>query len=167
MSKSLPYAGRIHIYSAPIALTQHIEWAINQHLGQVVKINWSNQPLAAGSKAMEFEWQHLKPIAAQLAASLKAWHYIRFEIRQVSKNTGDATLYRATADLGLHQVNISSIGDVMLNENQINTAIKNSLTYEKLQNNLESALGIAWDSELEPYRIALASGMLDSISKSG
>jgi len=167
VSKSLPYAGRIHIYSAPIALTQHIEWAINQHLGQVVKINWSNQPLAAGSKAMELEWQHLKPIAAQLAVSLKAWHYIRFEIRQLSKITGDATLFRATADLGLHQVNISSIGDVMLNENQINTAIKNSLTYEKLQSNLESALGIAWDSELEPYRIALASGMLDSISKSG
>jgi hypothetical protein len=116
---------------------------------------------------MEFEWQHLKPIAAQLAASLKAWHYIRFEIRQLSKITGDATLFRATADLGLHQVNISSIGDVMLNENQINTAIKNSLTYEKLQSNLESALGIAWDSELEPYRIALASGMLDSISKIG
>jgi hypothetical protein len=167
VSKSLPYAGRIHIYSAPIALTQHIEWAINQHLGQVVKINWVNQPLAAGSKAMEFEWQHLKPIAAQLATSLKAWHYIRFEIRQVSKNTGDATLYRATADLGLHQVNISSIGDVILNENQINTAIKQALTYEKLQSNLENALGVAWDSELEPYRIALAMGLPGQVSRSG
>ena len=146
---------------------QHIEWAINQAVGQVVSFTWVNQPLNPGSKAMEFEYKHQIPIAAKLSTALKAWHYIRFEIRQLSKITGDATLFRATADLGLHQVNISSIGDVMLNENQINTAIKNSLTYEKLQNNLESALGIAWDSELEPYRIALASGMLDSISKSG
>ena len=167
MSKSLPYAGRIHIYSAPIALTQHIEWAINQHLGQVVKINWVNQPLAAGSKAMEFEWQHLKPIAAQLATSLKAWHYIRFEIRQVSKNTGDATLYRATADLGLHQVKLASNGDVVLNENQVNSILKNSLSYEKLQANLENALGISWDLELEPYRLALATPILDTVSKSG
>ena len=167
MSKSANYAGRIHIYSTPGALIQHIEWAINQALGQVVSLSWVNQPLNPGSKAMEFEYKHQIPIAAKLSTALKAWHYIRFEIRQLSKITGDATLFRATADLGLHQVNISSIGDVMLNENQINTAIKNSLTYEKLQNNLESALGIAWDSELEPYRIALASGMLDPISKSG
>ena len=167
MSKSLPYAGRIHIYSAPIALTQHIEWAINQHLGQVVKINWVNQPLAAGSKAMEFEWQHLKPIAAQLATSLKAWHYIRFEIREVNKNTQDATYYRATPDLGLHQAQLASNGDVVLNENQVNSILKNSLSYEKLQANLENALGISWDLELEPYRLALATPILDTVSKSG
>jgi plasmid stability protein len=167
VSKSLPYAGRIHIYSAPIALTQHIEWAINQHLGQVVKINWVNQPLAAGSKAMEFEWQHLKPIAAQLATSLKAWHYIRFEIREVNKNTQDATYYRATPDLGLHQAQLASNGDVVLNENQVNSILKNSLSYEKLQANLENALGISWDLELEPYRLALATPILDTVSKSG
>ena len=45
--------------------------------------------------------------------------------------------------------------------------IKNSLSYEKLQVNLENALGNSWDIELEPYRIALAGPMLDTVSKSG
>ena len=167
MSKSSNYAGRILIYSAPAALQEHITWAIEQGLGQVIKLPWQNQPLSPATKALQLEYKHHIPIAAKLATALKAWHYIRFEIRQVSKNTGDATLYRATADLGLHQVNISSIGDVILNENQINTAIKQSLTYEKLQSNLENALGVAWDSELEPYRIALAMGLPGQVSRSG
>ena len=58
-------------------------------------------------------------------------------------------------------------GDLVLNENQINTILKNSLSYEKLQANLENALGISWDLELEPYRLALATPILDTVSKSG
>ena len=167
MSKSLPYAGRILIYSTPGALIQHIEWAINQAVGQVVTLSWVNQPLNPGSKAMEFEYKSHLPIAAKLAAALKAWHYIRFEIREINKTTQDATYYRATPDLGLHQAHLASNGDVVLNENQVNSILKNSLSYEKLQVNLENALGISWDIELEPYRIALAGPMLDTVSKSG
>jgi hypothetical protein len=146
---------------------QHIEWAINQAVGQVVSFTWVNQPLNPGSKAMEFEYKHHLPIAAKLVIALKAWHYIRFEVREVNKNTQDVIFFRATPELGLHQVSATTNGDVVLNENQINTIIKNSLSYEKLQANLENALGVNWDIELEPYRIALASGMLDSVSKSG
>ena len=36
-----------------------------------------------------------------------------------------------------------------------------------LKSNLESALGMQWEIELEPYRLALASGMAESVSKSG
>jgi hypothetical protein len=146
---------------------QHIEWAINQVIGQVISFTWVNQPLNPGSKAMEFEYKHHMPIAAKLATALKAWHYIRFEIREVNKNTQDATYYRATPDLGLHQAQLASNGDVVLNENQVNSILKNSLSYEKLQANLENALGINWDLELEPYRLALAGPMLDTVSKSG
>ena len=146
---------------------QHIEWAINQALGQVVSFTWVNQPLNPGSKAMEFGYKHHLPIAAKVAIALKAWHYIRFEVREVNKNTQDAIFYRATPELGLHQVSTASNGDVVLNENQVNTILRNSLSYEKLQSNLENALGVNWDIELEPYRLALASGMLDSASKSG
>ena len=146
---------------------QHIEWAINQALGQVVSFTWVNQPLNPGSKAMEFEYKSQLPIAAKVTIALKAWHYIRFEVREVNKNTQDAIFYRATPELGLHQVSTASNGDVVLNEHQINTILRNSLSYEKLQSNLENALGVNWDIELEPYRLALASGMLDSASKSG
>ena len=167
MSKSANYAGRILIYSTPGALIQHIEWAINQAVGQVVSLSWVNQPLNPGSKAMEFEYKHNLPIAAKLAAALKAWHYIRFEMREINKNTNDATLYRVSPDLGLHQASLASNGDVVLNENQVNTILKNSTTHDRLINNLENALGNQWEAELEPYRLALASGLKDIVSKSG
>ena len=117
--------------------------------------------------AMEFDYQDQKSVAAKLALALKGWHYIRFEIREINKKTQDVIFYRATPELGLHQVSTASNGDVVLNENQINAILKNSLTYEKLQVNLENALGVAWDNELEPYRLALASGMYQKVSKSG
>ena len=167
MSKSANYAGRILIYSVPIALTQHIQWAIDQGLGQVIKLPWQNQPLNPSSKALELEYKHQMPVAAKLATALKAWHYIRFEIREINKTTQDATYYRATPDLGLHQAHLASNGDVVLNENQVNSILKNSLSYEKLQSNLENALGISWDLELEPYRIALAGYMSESACRSG
>jgi hypothetical protein len=116
---------------------------------------------------MEFEYKHQHPVADQIANALKGWHYIRFEISQSNKSTGDIVLYRATPDLGLHQASLASNGDVVINENQVNTILKNSLSYEKLQANLENALGINWDLELEPYRLALAGPMLDTVSKSG
>jgi hypothetical protein len=56
---------------------------------------------------------------------------------------------------------------VVINENQVNTILKNSMTHDRLINNLESALGNQWEVELEPYRIALASGMKEIVSKSG
>ena len=167
MSKSANYAGRIQIYSTPSALIQHIEWAINQALGQVHSFSWVNQPLNPGSKAMEFEYKVQIPIAAKLSTALKAWHYIRFEVREINKNTQDSTFYRATPELGLHQVSTASNGDVVINENQVNTILKNSITHDRLINNLENALGNQWEAELEPYRIALASGMKEIVSKSG
>jgi hypothetical protein len=167
VSKSLLYVGRILIYSTPAALAQHIEWAISRKLGQVINLKWVNQPLNPATLAMEFEYQHQSPVADQIATVLKGWHYIRFEITQVNKNTRDAVLYRATPDLGLHQANLSSLGDVVLNENQVNTILKNSFTNDRLISNLENALGNAWELELEPYRLALALGMKNIVSKSG
>ena len=167
MGNTQNYAGRIHIYSAPAALTQHIEWAINQHLNQVVKITWQPQPLLPGCLATDLEYKSKLPVAAKIATALKGWHYIRFEISQSNKSTGDTVLYRATPDLGLHQASLASNGDVVINENQVNTILKNSMTHERLINNLENALGNQWEAELEPYRIALASGMKEIVSKSG
>lgn len=167
MSNTQTYAGRIHIYSAPAALTQHIEWAINQHLNQVFKITWVAQPLLPGYLATELEYKSRQPVAAKLATALKSWHYLRFEIRQINLQTLDATLYRITPDLGLHQASLASNGDVVINENQLNQIISNSYSHKMLQSNLESALGNQWEIELEPYRLALASGMAGSVSKSG
>jgi hypothetical protein len=55
----------------------------------------------------------------------------------------------------------------VINENQLNQIITNSYSHKMLKSNLESALGMQWEVELEPYRLALASGMAESVSQSG
>jgi hypothetical protein len=55
----------------------------------------------------------------------------------------------------------------VVNENQLNQIITNSYSHKMLKSNLENALGMQWEIELEPYRLALASGMAESVSKSG
>ena len=167
MSKSLPYAGRILIYSTPAALTQHIEWALEQHISPQVGAKWINQPLAPGAKATEVEYQSKLPIAAKLATTLIKWRYLRFEITEQFKVSGDATLYRVTPDLGLHQASLASNGDVVLNEHQVNHIINNSISHKKLQVDLKKALGNEWEIELEPFRIALAGGVPEIFSNIG
>ena len=167
MSKSLPYAGRILIYSTPAALTQHIEWALDQHIGDRVGPTWVNQPLAPGAKATEVEYQSKVAIAAKLARALIKWRYLRFEITEQFEVSGDATLYRVTPDLGLHQAALASNGDVILNEHQVNQIIGNSISHNKFQADLEQALGNEWEIELEPFRIALAGGVPEIFSNIG
>ena len=116
MSKSANYAGRILIYSTPAALMQHIEWAINQALGQVVSFSWVNQPLNPGSKAMEFEYKYHLSVAAKITTALKAWHYIRFELRELNKSTQETIFYRVTPELGVHQASAIRYGSSSISQ---------------------------------------------------
>ena len=167
MNKSITYAGDLRIYSVPSALVAHVEWALNQHLGGAQEFNWLPQPLSPGAFALEFEWKTKKAIAAKIAISLKGWHFIRFEMREINIATTEGTLFRCTPDLGLHQATTGSTGDVMIPENQISNLIYKSISVEKLKNGLENAIGSEWDRELEPFRIALAERGQETLSQIG
>lgn len=167
MNKGVTYAGDLRIYSVPSALLAHVEWAINQNLGVAQDFQWIPQPLSPGAYSLEFEWKFNKSIAGKLAIALKGWHFIRFEMREVNSRSSEGTLFRCTPDLGLHQATTGSTGDVMIPENQISNLIYKSMTVEKLKSSLENAIGMEWDSELEPFRIALAERGQQSLSQIG
>jgi hypothetical protein len=140
----------------PSALIAHVEWAINQQLGQSHQFDWIPQPLSPGAFALEMSWQESAGVAGKLAIALKSWNLIRFEIHESNSKYLDGTLFRCTPDLGLHQISVSPTGDLMLNENTIKRIIATATSQKKLVSNLENAIGVEWDSELEPFRIALA-----------
>jgi hypothetical protein len=131
------------------------------------RINWLPQPISPGSFALEFEWKASKSVSAKLAISLKGWHFIRFELREINSKFAEGVLFRCTPDLGLHQVSTGSTGDVMIPENQINNLIIKCVGVEKLKSCLENAIGTQWDAELEPFRIALAERGEESFSQIG
>jgi len=167
MNKGVIYAGDLQIYSAPAALISHVEWAINQHLGVVQSFRWLKQPVSPGSYGLEMQWRSRDSMAPKLALSLKSWKLIRFELREIDQRNSEGVLFRCTPDLGLHQVSINPIGEVVINENQIKSLIADSIGVKKLVNTLENAIGVEWDRELEPFRIALAEGNQHSLSQIG
>lgn len=149
------FSGDLRIYSCPRALVRHVQWSLNQVFEQPVTLEWTPQPLAAGSLATTFEWRGAKAVASKLASTLKSWHYLRFEVREFPTGGGEGTLYRCTPGLGLHQATTGSSGDVMIHENRIMTAVHSHRSYESLREAIAVTLGTAWDEELECYRLAL------------
>ena len=148
-------SGDLRIYSAPKALLRHIEWSLNTIFEEHVTIEWMAQPLSAGTYACEINWRARKPRASKIASTLKSWHFIRFDVREFPTEGGEGVLYRCTPDLGLHQAVTASTGDVMIHENRIVSIMKASMSYEKLRDALNQALGMEWDEELECYRKGL------------
>ena len=145
-------SGDLRIYSAPRALLRHIQWSLHSIFDEKVLLEWVEQPLAMGSFACEVQWRSNKEFASKIAATLKSWHFIRFEVREFPTDGGEGVLYRCTPELGLHQAVTSSTGDVMVHENRILTILSQSRGYESLRAGIQDALGVAWDNELECYR---------------
>ncbi|MEI8223254.1 MAG: DUF3145 family protein [Actinomycetes bacterium] len=147
-------SGDLQIHSAPRALLRHIQWSLNSIFEETIPLDWITQPLAAGTYSCEVQWRSSsnKERASKIASTLKSWHFIRFEVREFPTEGGEGVLYRATPDLGMHQAVTCSTGDIMIHENRILAILGQSHGYETLRENLQSALGIQWDSELERYR---------------
>ena len=140
--------GYLVIHSAPTALCRHVEWAAQTLLGKSVELSWRPQPLLPGTHRAVCEWRNRSGLGGELASALRAWHYLRFEIRE--EGMGESVLYRFTPGLGIHRAVIDGAGCVMVNENQITSVL--NLDEESLRESLARALGAAWDLELEQFR---------------
>jgi hypothetical protein len=153
-TSSMSLSGDLRIYSAPKALLRHVQWSLNEIFQEKVSLEWNIQPLAAGTYLCELHWRSTgnKERASKIAATLKSWHFIRFEVREFPTDGGEGVLYRCTPALGMHQAVTASTGDIMIHENRILTILSQSHGYEVLRENLKNALGISWDEELECYR---------------
>ena len=143
------YAGLLTIHSAPSALRQHIEWGLNAILGYTGEYSWRDQPLAPGTLRTIVEYRAPLGTAAKIATSLKNWHYLRFEVQEFCSE--GAELFRFTPELGMHRALTDGTGSILICENVIRKSLE---TFDDLEirENLEAALGSAWELALEPMR---------------
>ena len=141
--------GHLTIHSAPSALRQHIEWGLNSLLGSPQNYSWRDQPLAPGTLRTIIEYRAPLGTAAKIATSLKNWHYLRFEVQEFCSE--GAELFRFTPELGMHRALTDGIGSILISENVIRKSLE---TFDDLEirENLEAALGSAWELALEPMR---------------
>jgi hypothetical protein len=144
--------GFLTIHSTPSALRHHIDWAIQAILGTWVKPTWSPQPLIPGSYRTQLEFRDRQGAAAELASSLRSWHYLNFEVIENTDNGGE--LFRCTPELGIHRALVDQTGAVILSENQLDTVLKNSFDEESIRHAIAGLLGNSWEQELDRFRSA-------------
>jgi len=59
-----------------------------------------------------------------------------------------------TPELGIFYANVGPHGDVMINENQIQSIIRENISEVDVIEKLERTIGKPWDDQLEPFRRA-------------
>jgi len=142
--------GFLTIHSTPSALRHHIDWAVQAVLGTWVKPSWSPQPLIPGSYRTQIEFRDRQGAAAELASTLRSWHYLNFEVIENSDNGGE--LFRCTPELGIHRAIVDQTGAVILSEYQLSTVLKNAFDEESIREAISLLLGNPWELELDRFR---------------
>lgn len=146
--------GVIYIHACPPAIAPHVEWALAGVLGRPCRLSWTAQPAAPGHFRAEASWSGPLGTAAKLAASLRAWSMLRFEITEDGTSATDGERLAYVPGRGFHRSVMSASGDLMVSEERLRGLLSRSRSGEELAHGLQEILGTSWDAELEPYRAA-------------
>lgn len=148
-------SGVLFVHSCPKALVAHVEWALAREIGQVVRLDWSPQPLLPGVMRAEAVWRGPIGTASNVASSLFGWQHLRFEITEDQTAGSDGGRWMHTPSLGIFHMQVDSAGNGVLSENAVRAAIVGAEgDIDRLSRELRLALGSAWDEELEAFRQA-------------
>ena len=82
---------------------------------------------------------------------------MRFEASQEALGGYEGERFSYTPALGIHRSGMTPIGEVLVTESRIRSAIERSVSAGEALREIETLLGSPWDEELEPYRFAGAS----------
>jgi len=146
-------AGVLFIHSSPPALCPHVEWAVAAELGTRARLEWTDQPYAPGQLRAEINWRGRPGTAGRLAAALRGWTMLRYEVTEEPSAGLDGERYALTPTLGVFRSAMSANGDVLVNEDRLRTLLATAVG-PQLAQGLDALLGSAWDLELEPFREA-------------
>jgi hypothetical protein len=143
--------GVLYLHSCPPALTPHVEWAVAGELGVRAALAWVDQPAAPGALRAEVTWRGRAGTARRLAAALRGWSVLRYEVTEEPSPGCDGERWSVTPALGVHRCTTSANGDLVVGEDRLR-ALLASATGPQLSHGVDVLLGGAWDDELEPYR---------------
>jgi hypothetical protein len=146
--------GVVYVHSTPLAVCPHVEWALARVLGAPVRLEWEVQPVESGARRAEYVWIGAPGTGGELAAALRKWPMLRFEITEEPSSGVDGERIMHVPGRGLFRASASANGDIMIPEDRLRALIASAKGYEALAHTLERELGGPWDAELEPYRHA-------------
>jgi Protein of unknown function (DUF3145) len=144
--------GIVYVHCCPAAIAPHVEWALAGVLGRPARLQWTGQPVAPAHLRAEAAW--LGPIgtAAKLAASLRAWPMLVFEITEDGTSASDGERLAYVPGRGFHRSMTAANGDVVVGEERLRGLVARATSADDFRHGIAELLGTAWDAELEPYR---------------
>jgi hypothetical protein len=144
--------GVVFIHCCPSAIAPHVEWALAGVLGRPVRMNWAAQPVAASHLRAEASWTGPIGTGARLAASLRAWPMLVFEVTEDGTEISDGERLAYLPGRGFHRSMIAANGDVVVSEERLRGLVSRARTAEEFIHGIAELLGMSWDAQLEPYR---------------
>jgi hypothetical protein len=144
--------GVVFVHCCPSALGPHVEWAIAGVLGQPVKLSWSTQAASPSMLRTDATWIGPLGTAARIAAALRSWPMLVFEITEEPTATTDGERLAYVPGRGFHRSMIAANGDIVVGEERIRALLNRAKNTDDFNHGLNELLGTAWDAELEPYR---------------
>ena len=145
--------GVVYVHSTPLAVCQHVEWAIARVLTAPVNLHWTVQPVDPGARRSECSWSGRPGTGAELAAALRQWPMIRFEVTEEPSPGVDGERFCHTPSLGLWRGRTSANGDIVVGEDRLRALLLDTPAAQ-VSGRLQELLGSAWDAALEPFRLA-------------
>ena len=146
-------SGVLYVHSCPPAIVPHVELAVAAELGVRASLRWTDQPAAPGTLRAESGWQGRAGTAGRLAAALRGWKVLRYEVTEQASPGLDGERWSVTPGLGVFRSATSANGDLLVGEDRLR-ALLSTATGPDLAHGIDRLLGAAWDEELEPYRRA-------------
>jgi hypothetical protein len=144
----------LYVHSCPPAICPHVEWALASVLGVSVRLCWTAQPMSPGHLRGEAGWRGRAGTAGRLAAALRGWPQLRYEITEEPSDEGDGERYAVTPSLGVFRTAMSANGDVLVHEERLRSLLLGARDPMDVLDGVRRLLGEPWDAELEPFRSA-------------
>ncbi len=163
----MPTRGVIYVHSSPLAVCSHVEWAVARVLGAPVRLEWTAQPVEPAARRAQCSWTGAPGTGGELAAALRQWPMVRFEVTEDPSPGVDGERYMHVPGRGLFHAATSANGDIMLSEDRLRALVASARGYDTLAHTLEKALGAPWDAELEPYRHAADGAPMTLLTRVG
>jgi len=146
--------GVLFVHSSSRALCSHVQWATTNVVGYEVGFEWTPQPAAPGMLRAEVSWHGVQGTGARLASALRGWTHLRYEVTEEASLGTDGGRWSHTPELGIFHAVTDVHGNVMIPEDRVRAALEKASDPRRMRDELDLALGQAWDDELEPFRYA-------------
>jgi hypothetical protein len=119
-------------------------------------------------KKLHLNWIGPIGTSARIISSLSKWGKIRIEAIQEPTLNQLGERFAVTPDLGIFRADINSLGETVITESRLRSALERSKNEnESFEIELAFLIGTPWDEDLEPFRSSQEGTSVRWITKTG